>query len=160
MDIGTQSLLDHKEAPTIKQSSLNTFFSTAGCLKRTTKNYQQPGPILHFPQFDPLRYACRLGWCACENDVWLLARLLNIIFNISSVVHHMVWIVTSGSFSLKGSGSQVWIVGLEHMWARSLIQTLYFDSQPYIHTHHHTSNLIACAGIQFPTDHSNDPCLV
>ena len=43
----------------------------------------------------------------------------------------MVWIVTSGSFSLKGSGSQVWIVGLEHMWARSLIQTLYFDSQPY-----------------------------
>ena len=54
------------------------------------------------------------------------------LFNISSVVHHMVWIVTSGSFSLKGSGSQVWIVGLEHMWARSLIQTLYFDSQPYV----------------------------
>ena len=30
------------------------------------------------------------------------------LFNISSVVHHMVWIVTSGSFSLKGSGSWVW----------------------------------------------------
>ena len=44
-----------------------------------------------------------------------------------------VWIITSGSFPLKGSGSEVWIVGLEHMWARSMIQTLHFDSQPYVY---------------------------
>ena len=44
-----------------------------------------------------------------------------------------VWIITSGSFPLKGSGSGVWIVGLEHMWARNMIQTFHVDSQPYIH---------------------------
>ena len=44
-----------------------------------------------------------------------------------------VWIMTSGSFPLKGSGSGVWIVGLEHMWARSIIQILHFDSQPYVY---------------------------
>ena len=48
--------------------------------------------------------------------------------NINTVVHHFgldqnVWIV-----SFKG----VWIGGLEHMRARSMIQTLHFDSQPNV----------------------------
>ena len=46
----------------------------------------------------------------------------------------MVWIVRSGSFALKESGSYVWIMGLERMWKQPLI---------------HIENVIKCVCAEF-----------